>query len=86
MTTVAYCAVSPNGRTFANQMYMRDELVPHLRAVSAAVARPRRGGFHPARSLRLLQQERRDDHPSPRGPSRTFNAYGIPRAIPSPTR
>jgi len=37
MTTVAYCAVSPNGRTFHEQMYMRAAILPHLRALSGAV-------------------------------------------------
>lgn len=37
MTTVAYCAVSSAGRTFGEQMYMRDAIVPHLQALTAAV-------------------------------------------------
>ncbi len=37
MTTVAYCAVSPNGRTFEAQMYMRDAILPKLRALTEAV-------------------------------------------------
>ena len=37
MTTVAYCAVTPDGRTFADQLHMRPELVPDLRALTAAV-------------------------------------------------
>ena len=37
MTTVAYCAVSPNGRTFEEQMYMRAEIVPKLRELTDAV-------------------------------------------------
>ncbi len=37
MTTVAYCAVSANGRTFEEQMYMREEIVPKLRELADAV-------------------------------------------------
>jgi 2,4-dienoyl-CoA reductase-like NADH-dependent reductase (Old Yellow Enzyme family) len=37
MTTVAYCAVSPNGRTFSEQMVMREDIVPRLREVTDAV-------------------------------------------------
>jgi len=37
MTTVAYCAVSPNGRTFEQQMYMRGEILPKLRELTTAV-------------------------------------------------
>src|SRR5512139_2093134 len=37
MTTVAYCAVSPNGRTFEEQMVMREQIVPKLTALTTAV-------------------------------------------------
>ncbi len=37
MTTVAYCAVSPDGRTFADQLYMRPDLLPELRQLTDAV-------------------------------------------------
>ena len=37
VTTVAYCAVTPDGRTFADQLHMRPELVPDLRVLTAAV-------------------------------------------------
>ncbi len=39
MTTVAYCAVTPDGRTFRNQLYIRPELVPALRRLTDAVHR-----------------------------------------------
>src|SRR5690606_22776425 len=39
MTTVAYCSVSPEGRTFANQMVMREHTVKPLRAITDAVQR-----------------------------------------------
>jgi 2,4-dienoyl-CoA reductase-like NADH-dependent reductase (Old Yellow Enzyme family) len=37
MTTVAYCAVSGDGRTFRDQLYMRPEIVPDLRRLTTAV-------------------------------------------------
>ncbi|TSE00633.1 NADH:flavin oxidoreductase [Skermania sp. ID1734] len=37
MTTVAYCAVSPEGRTDRHQIWMRPESVPGLRKVTDAV-------------------------------------------------
>jgi 2,4-dienoyl-CoA reductase-like NADH-dependent reductase (Old Yellow Enzyme family) len=37
MTTVAYCAVSPGGRTEAGQIWMRPEAVPGLRRLTDAV-------------------------------------------------
>jgi len=37
MTTVAYCAVNADGRTFVDQLYMRPDLVPGLRRLTDAV-------------------------------------------------
>lgn len=37
MTTVAYCAVSPEGRTDRHQIWMRPEVVPGLRRLADAV-------------------------------------------------
>ena len=37
MTTVAYAAVSDHGRTFGHQLWMRQEIVPGLRALTDAV-------------------------------------------------
>ncbi len=37
MTTIAYCAVSADGRTFENQVMLGPETRPHLRAVTDAV-------------------------------------------------
>jgi 2,4-dienoyl-CoA reductase-like NADH-dependent reductase (Old Yellow Enzyme family) len=39
MTTVAYCAVSPDGRTFVDQVTLDRAAVPHLRALTDAVHR-----------------------------------------------
>ena len=39
MTTVAYCAVSPDGRTFVDQIQLKDATIPHLRMLTAAVHR-----------------------------------------------
>src|ERR1700677_1045326 len=37
MTTVAYCAVSPGGRTEGNGIWMRPEAVPGLRRLTEAI-------------------------------------------------
>lgn len=37
MTTVAYCAVSPGGRTGGNQIWMRQHAVPGLRRLTEAI-------------------------------------------------
>lgn len=39
MTTVAYCAVSPDGRTFVDQAILNAPTVPHLRVLTDAVHR-----------------------------------------------
>ncbi|MGZ5651953.1 MAG: NADH:flavin oxidoreductase [Usitatibacter sp.] len=76
MTTVAYCAVSPDGRTFRDQLYMRPELVPQLRKLTDVVHREGAaaslqlghcGSFCNNRELRRRR---------PLGPSRAFNSLG----------
>ena len=37
MTTLAYCSVSPEGRTFKHQMWMREEALPGLRRFCEAM-------------------------------------------------
>ena len=39
MTTVAYCAVAPDGRTFVDQVTLDEAQVPHLRVLTDAVHR-----------------------------------------------
>jgi 2,4-dienoyl-CoA reductase-like NADH-dependent reductase (Old Yellow Enzyme family) len=39
MTTVAYCAISPDGRTFEDQVSLNAPSVPHLRVLTDAVHR-----------------------------------------------
>jgi len=39
MTTVAYCAVSADGRSYGHEMWMRPEVVPDLRRLTDAVHR-----------------------------------------------
>ncbi|HEY8155295.1 MAG TPA: NADH:flavin oxidoreductase, partial [Myxococcota bacterium] len=77
MSTVAYCSVSADGRTFAEQMYMRPEVIAPLRRVTDAVHRE--GG---AASLQLghcgwFTKNAELSTRLPRGPSLTFNAYGL---------
>ncbi len=77
MTTVAYCAVSGDGRTFAEQMFMRPETVGPLRRVTDAVHRE--GG---AASLQLghcgwFTKNKALSTWLPRGPSFIVNQYGI---------
>ena len=77
LSTVAYCAVSPDGRTFAEQLTMRRETVSPLRRVTDAVHRE--GG---AASLQLghcgwFTKNAELSTWLPRGPSLVVNQYGI---------
>jgi len=77
MTTVAYCSVSPDGRTFADQMYLHDGVLPGLRRVTDAVHAE--GG---AVSLQLghcgfFTKNAQLSTWLPRGPSLVLNEYGI---------
>jgi 2,4-dienoyl-CoA reductase-like NADH-dependent reductase (Old Yellow Enzyme family) len=81
MTTVAYCAVSPDGRTFEEQMVMSDENAARLRLLTMAV--------HDAGAAVSLQlghcgffTKNKALQGSPRGPSRTINEYGLFSGLP----
>ncbi len=83
MTTVAYCAVSPDGRTFANQVVMGERALPHLRALTAAVQHAgarvmvqlgHAGGFSKNEALRGRR--------GPLGPSFGMNPYGVMKGLP----
>jgi len=77
MTTVAYCAVSADGRTFAQQMHMRPEILPPLRKLTEAVHNE-----GAAVSLQLghcgyFSRNREASRGWPRGPSTTLNLLGF---------
>jgi 2,4-dienoyl-CoA reductase-like NADH-dependent reductase (Old Yellow Enzyme family) len=81
MTTLAYCSVSADGRTFRDQIWMRDEALPGLRRFTdaihaegarAAIQLGHAGWFATPGVIRA----------KPLGPSRTFSprALGFSRA------
>lgn len=77
MTTVAYGAVNPDGRTHAEQMYMHQGIIPHLKELT--------GRVHKAGSAASLQlthcgyftQNSELSQKKPLSPSRTLNKYGL---------
>ena len=81
MTTVAYCSVSPEGRSYATQMLIRPEIVPALRRLTDAVHRE-----GAAASLQLGHcgyfADRRVIGGRPLGASRKLNLYGLSLARP----
>jgi 2,4-dienoyl-CoA reductase-like NADH-dependent reductase (Old Yellow Enzyme family) len=81
MTTVAYCAVSPRGKTFSEQMAMSDDLIPRLRELTDSVHAE--GG---AVSIQLghcggFSKNTKIEKPHPRGPSRQINTYGLMKGL-----
>lgn len=80
MTTVAYGAVSPEGRTFSHQFHLSREVVRHLRALTDAV--------HAEGAAACLQITHggsftmlRPAHGHPRTASSGFNAFGFLHGI-----
>ncbi len=76
MTTVAYCAVSPDGRTFRDQLHMHPALVPEFRGLTDAVHRE-----GAAAALQLGHCGSFCNNPElrrrrPFGPSRALNLLG----------
>jgi 2,4-dienoyl-CoA reductase-like NADH-dependent reductase (Old Yellow Enzyme family) len=80
-STLAYCAVSPEGRTYRHQLWMRPEALPGLRRVTDAV--------HAEGAAAVLQLAHAGWFANPRAggapavaPSRVFSPYGMgfPRA------
>ncbi len=74
MTTLAYCAVSSAGRTFGDQIWMREEALPGLRTFTDAM--------HAEGALAAIQLGHAGWFASPRvtgepaiGPSRTFSPH-----------
>jgi 2,4-dienoyl-CoA reductase-like NADH-dependent reductase (Old Yellow Enzyme family) len=82
MTTVAYCAVSAEGRTFGEQMYMRDAVVPALRRVTDAVhAEGARVSLQLGHCGAFSRHRERGTR-GPLGPSTAVNAYGLMSGLP----
>ena len=82
MTTVAYCAVSPEGRTFANQMVMREHTVAPLRAITDAVHSEGAGAMLQLGHCGGFSKNEQLDYRGPLGPSFGFNAYGALKGRP----
>ncbi len=82
ITTLAYCAVSNNGRTFEDQMYMHEEILPGLRKITAAVHAE--GGAVAAQMghCGYFSKNAELTIPRPLGPTGRFNELGVMRGIP----
>ncbi len=82
LTTVAYCAVSDEGRTFPDQLRLnapsRDRLSVLTRAVHDAGGRASLQIGHAG----MFSKIRGAGGRAPRGPSLAFNAYGVAAGLP----
>jgi len=82
LTTVAYCGVSPDGLTFADQMWMHEGIFSQLRGLAEAVHRE--GGAISAQLAHcgFFSRTRPQNIPRPRGPSAGINQYGLFSGVP----
>ena len=77
MTTVAYGAVNSIGRTHSDQMYLREEVIPLLKKLTASVHQ-----YHCAASIQLthcgyFSKYKESRGQKPLAPSRRLNMYGL---------
>jgi 2,4-dienoyl-CoA reductase-like NADH-dependent reductase (Old Yellow Enzyme family) len=76
MTTVAYCAVTPDGRTFRDQLHMRTEVVAELRALTEAVHREGAAASIQLGHCGAFSNNHDLMRRRPMGPSRALNLVG----------
>ncbi|MGC4114556.1 MAG: NADH:flavin oxidoreductase [Myxococcales bacterium] len=77
MTTVAYCAVNADGRTFEQQMYMRDEVLPALRRITEACHAEGAKVSLQLGHCGFFSRNKQVTGGKPRGPSLNLNLYGF---------
>jgi 2,4-dienoyl-CoA reductase-like NADH-dependent reductase (Old Yellow Enzyme family) len=82
MTTVAYAAVSAEGRTFDQQLLLADDRVAALRELTEAVHAEGAAASIQLGHCGFFSKIRHPDGRPPAGPSRTFNKYGVLKGIP----
>jgi 2,4-dienoyl-CoA reductase-like NADH-dependent reductase (Old Yellow Enzyme family) len=82
MTTVAYSAVSPDARTFGEQLVMTDDNVARLRPLTQAVHSEGAAASLQLGHCGFFSKNAATSAGRPLGPSRTFNAYGLVAGIP----
>ncbi|HEY3449575.1 MAG TPA: NADH:flavin oxidoreductase [Myxococcales bacterium] len=77
MTTVAYCAVNADGRTFEQQMYMRYEVLPELRKITDACHAQGAKVSLQLGHCGFFSRNKQVTDGKPRGPSYNMNLYGF---------
>lgn len=79
LTTVSYGAVSPDGRTFRDQMYIHDKSLEKLKVLANEVHDA--GGKVSMQLTHCGYFSKNTDHKRPLAPSRVFNEYGFMSGI-----
>ncbi len=82
MTTVAYGAVHPDGRTFADQLCLQSQAQSGLNALTDAVHEQGAKVAVQLAHCGFFSKLRRSDGSWPRGPSATVNKYGVASGMP----
>jgi len=82
MTTVAYCAVSDEGRTFRDQMVLTPSVRGPLLELTAAVHDEGALAAAQLGHAGFFSKHRIPGRWAPAGPSWTFNAYGVAKGMP----
>jgi 2,4-dienoyl-CoA reductase-like NADH-dependent reductase (Old Yellow Enzyme family) len=82
LTTVAYCAVSRDGRTFADQIAATEAIVPALRELTDAVHREGAAASLQLSHCGFFTRLRAPGGRGPRSASFAWNAYGLSAGVP----
>jgi len=82
MITVAYGAVSPDGRTFGDQLCLTPAALPGLRTLTDAVHAEGAAASIQLAHAGFFSKIRRRDGTAPRGPSTMLNPYGASAGVP----
>lgn len=82
MTTVAYCAVADDGRTFENQLRLTAESRALLSELTRAVHDEGARASIQLGHAGMFSKLRRSDGSAPRGPSLALNLYGLSAGLP----
>lgn len=82
LTTVAYCGVSPDSRTFADQMYMHEGIFDGLQQLATAVHEHGGAVSGQLSHCGFFSRNKPQDSRRPLGPSPVLNQYGLFSGIP----
>lgn len=82
MTTLAYCAPNTEGRTFPDQLVLSRAILPFLTSFTEAIHAEGAAASIQLSHCGFFSKMRSPSGEAPKGPSRTFNAYGAFKGIP----